>query len=241
MKTELQIFQNEEFGKIRSLTINKEPWFIGKDVAEILGYSNTRKALADHVKDNHKNTVTIRDGIGNPNKSIIDEAGLYSLVMRSKLPQAEAFQEWVVSEVLPAIRKNGSYTAKQPTLIQQQRAEAMLLNARSRQSQIWLDIADKTDIAEYKHICQQKAAETLAGVPVLPMEQAGRKTYSAAEIGKMVGMTANMVGRLTKKHNLRTEQYGKMFYDKSKYSAKEVETFRYYDTVAEALKELGAC
>lgn len=148
------MFENADFGKIRSLTINKEPWFIGKDVAEVLGYSNPRKALADHVKDNHKNTVTIRDGIGNPNKTIIDEAGLYSLVMRSKLPQAEVFQEWVVSEVLPAIRETGGYTAKQPTAIQQQRAEAMLLNAKSRQSKLWLTIADKTDIKEYKHICR---------------------------------------------------------------------------------------
>lgn len=236
----IKIFSNDDFGKIRSLIINGKPWFVGKDVAEALDYSNPQKAIRDHVKDNHR-TVNETFTINGTAPVLIDEAGLYSLVMRSKLPQAEVFQEWVTSEVLPAIRKTGSYFAKQPTLIQQQRAEAMLLNARSRQSKIWLDIAEQTDIAEYKHICQQKAAETLAGVPVLPMEQAGRKTYSAAEIGKMVGMTANMVGRLTKKHNLRTEQYGKMFYDKSKYSAKEVETFRYYDTVAEALKELGAC
>lgn len=105
----LQIFTNQEFGQIRTVDVNNEPWFVGKDVCEALGYTNSRKALCNHVKESHKNTVTIRDGIGNPNKTIIDEAGLYSLVMRSKLPQAEAFQEWVTGEVIPSIRKHGAY------------------------------------------------------------------------------------------------------------------------------------
>ena len=111
MKNKIVIFKHEEFGEIRTLNIDGEPWFVGKEIAEKLGYSNSRKALADHVKDNHKNTVTIRDGItrGNPNQVIIDEAGFYSLVLRSKLPQAEQFQEWVTSEVLPAIRKHKMY------------------------------------------------------------------------------------------------------------------------------------
>ena len=105
----LQIFDSPDFGQIRTIQQNGEPWFVGKDVCEALGYTNSRKALCDHVKESHKNTVTIRDGIGNPNKTIIDEAGLYSLVMRSKLPQAEAFQEWVTGEVIPSIRKHGAY------------------------------------------------------------------------------------------------------------------------------------
>lgn len=105
----IKIFENPEFGSIRTVEINNEPWFVGKDVCDALGYANSRKALADHVKDSHKNSVTIRDGIGNPQKTIIDEPGLYSLVMRSKTEKAEAFQEWVTSEVLPAIRKHGGY------------------------------------------------------------------------------------------------------------------------------------
>lgn len=111
MNNQIQVFQNEAFGQVRIITKDGEPWFVGKEIAEKLGYSNSRKALADHVKDNHKNTVTIRDGItrGNPNQVIIDEAGFYSLVLRSKLPQAEQFQEWVTSEVLPAIRKHKMY------------------------------------------------------------------------------------------------------------------------------------
>lgn len=107
----IKIFENPEFGSIRTVEVKNEPWFVGKDVAEILGYSNPRKAILDHVKENHKmDGVTIRDSIGREQSPVvIDEAGVYSLVMRSKLPKAEEFQEWVTSEVLPAIRKTGGY------------------------------------------------------------------------------------------------------------------------------------
>ena len=107
--SELQIFSSKEFGKIRVVDRNGEPWFIGKDVAEALGYINTQKAVLMHVKQNHKADVPIWDGSQNRNQVVIDEAGLYSLVMRAKTEKAEAFQEWVTSEVLPAVRKHGGY------------------------------------------------------------------------------------------------------------------------------------
>ena len=108
---DIQIFNNAEFGEVRTLTIDGEPYFVGKDVAEILGYSNSRKALADHVDDEDKNDgVTIRDSIGREQKPIlINESGLYSLILSSKLPAAKKFKHWVTSEVLPAIRRHGMY------------------------------------------------------------------------------------------------------------------------------------
>ena len=107
---ELKVFQNEEFGTVRTTAINGEPYFVGKDVAAILGYSNSRKALIDHVDDEDKNTVTIRDGIpGNPNQVVINESGLYSLILSSKLPTSKRFKRWVTSEVLPTIRRHGVY------------------------------------------------------------------------------------------------------------------------------------
>ena len=107
---ELTVFQNDEFGEVRTLNISGEPWFVGKDIAGILGYSNSRKAIADHVDDEDKDTVTIRDGIpGNPNIVVINESGLYSLILSSKLPAAKKFKHWVTSEVLPAIRRHGMY------------------------------------------------------------------------------------------------------------------------------------
>lgn len=106
---ELKIFSNEEFGEIRTLDINGDPWFVGKEVAEMLGYSNTRDALLRHVDDEDKDTVVIPDGIGNPNQTIINESGLYSLVLSSKLESARKFKRWITSEVIPQIRKTGAY------------------------------------------------------------------------------------------------------------------------------------
>ena len=111
---EVQLF-NFENHEVRSLLINSEPWFVGKDVAEILGYSNPRDAISKHVDSEDKNSVAIRDGItrGNPNQTVINESGLYSLVLSSKLPSAKKFKRWVTSEVLPALRKTGQYQVKE--------------------------------------------------------------------------------------------------------------------------------
>lgn len=110
---ELMIFNNPEFGEIRTVEVNGEPWFVGKDVATALGYSNPRKALADHVDDEDKlqdDGVTIRDPIGRDQHPIvINESGLYSLVLSSKLPGAKKFKRWITSEVIPSIRKHGAY------------------------------------------------------------------------------------------------------------------------------------
>ena len=110
---EMKIFENAEFGKVRTMIIEGEPWFVGKDVAEILGYSNPRKAILDHVDDDDKTDgVTIRDSIGrNQNPVFINESGLYSLILSSKLPTAKKFKKWVTNEVLPTIRKTGGYVS----------------------------------------------------------------------------------------------------------------------------------
>lgn len=107
---ELKIFDNEEFGQIRTiLDENKEPWFVGKDVAEILKYSNTRDALSRHVDKEDKADVAIHDGRQNRNQTVINESGLYSLIFSSKMDKAKEFKRWVTSEVLPSIRRDGGY------------------------------------------------------------------------------------------------------------------------------------
>ena len=110
MDSNLQLFAFEG-SQVRALEIKNEPWFVGKDVAEILGYSNTRKALQDHVDlEDKKDGVTIRDSIGrNQKPTVINESGLYSLILSSKMPNAKKFKHWVTSEVLPTIRKHGAY------------------------------------------------------------------------------------------------------------------------------------
>ena len=110
---ELQFFNNPEFGLIRALEKDSDIWFVGKDVAEVLGYSNTRDALAKHVDNEDKADVAIHDGRQNRSMTIINESGLYSLVLSSKLPNAKKFKRWVTSEVLPSIRKHGMYATAQ--------------------------------------------------------------------------------------------------------------------------------
>ena len=114
---ELQIFQNKEFGEVRSLVINNEPWFVGKDVAEALGYGEGKSlnnAVAKHVDDEDKGVTEMMTPGGKQNVTIINESGLYSLILSSKLESAKKFKRWVTSEVLPTLRKTGSY-AKAPT------------------------------------------------------------------------------------------------------------------------------
>ncbi|EGO8792591.1 phage antirepressor [Enterococcus faecalis] len=107
---ELQVYKNAEFGSVRTTTLGGKPYFVGKDVASILGYANTRKALIDHIDEEDKDDVTIRDAIGrNQTMIAINESGLYSLILSSKMPSAKKFKRWVTNEVLPAIRKHGLY------------------------------------------------------------------------------------------------------------------------------------
>ena len=106
---ELQVFNNDEFGSIRTVTIENYPWFVGKDVAEVLGYTNPSKALSYHVDTEDKLNNETLLSLGQHGGWLINESGLYSLIMSSKLPSAKKFKHWVTSEVLPAIRKTGSY------------------------------------------------------------------------------------------------------------------------------------
>lgn len=110
---ELKIFNNEEFGKIRTVTIDNEPWFVGKDVAVILGYSNPQKALRDHV-DEEDRTLNDSFTVNGTKGILINESGLYGLILSSKLPNAKKFKHWVTAEVLPVLRKTGRYNLQQP-------------------------------------------------------------------------------------------------------------------------------
>lgn len=111
---ELQIFKNKEFGEIRTVTIDNEPWFVGKDVATALGYQNASKALADHVEECDKLNNESLSSLGQRGGWLINESGLYALIFGSKLESAKRFKHWVTSEVLPTIRKTGGYQMQAP-------------------------------------------------------------------------------------------------------------------------------
>ena len=111
--SELQVFQNAEFGSVRTATIDGEPYFVGKDVATILGYSNPRDAISKHVDDEDKGVAKCDTLGGRQEILFINESGLYSLILRSQLPAAKKFKRWVTSEVLPAIRRHGMYATEE--------------------------------------------------------------------------------------------------------------------------------
>ena len=126
--TNLQIFAFEGTDEIRTLLINDEPYFVGKDVAEVLGYAKSRNAIATHVDDEDKKDAPIQGDLGGTqNMTIINESGLYSLIFKSQLPSAKKFKRWVTNEVLPAIRKNGMYVKENQTRLPQSPMEVLKL------------------------------------------------------------------------------------------------------------------
>ena len=110
MDNKVQVFKNDEFGQVRTLVINNEPHFVGKDVASILGYANPNEAIADHVDDEDKLNSKTLSSLGQRGGWLINESGLYSLILGSKLPSAKKFKRWITHDVLPSIRKTGSYS-----------------------------------------------------------------------------------------------------------------------------------
>lgn len=143
---ELEIFKNEEFGEIRTVVIENEPWFVGKDIAFVLGYSNSRKAIIDHVDDEDKGVTKCDTLGGSQDLTVINESGLYSLILSSKLPTAKKFKHWVTSEVLPAIRKTGTYTKpvdKRPTEVILSEALLIAKDTLEKQTQAIAELEDR--------------------------------------------------------------------------------------------------
>lgn len=234
---ELQIFNNPEFGEIRTTVIDGEPWFVGKDVATALGYSNTRDALSKHVDDEDKNTVAFRDGIqGNPNQTVINESGLYSLVLSSKLPTAKKFKRWVTSEVLPTIRKTGSYSVKQAEQdkTREMRAEAMLRNSISKQAKMMMEIAKMSHIKAYQDVMMAKAGNILAGENILPMPKSGRERRPLGWFCKQIGKAetwGTQLGKLLKRNGItqRPGENGEFVEDCARNNPhKHVQNFEWY-------------
>lgn len=247
---EVQIFENAEFGRMRSIIKNNDVWFVGKDIAEMLGYQNASKAVSMHVDDDDKQFVMVniadsQNGnlpIGKTKTTFINESGLYSLILSSKLPAAKKFKRWVTSEVLPSIRKTGSYgTELKAKEIEAKlnNSQARLNNSRARMAALILKCAASTKSETYKEICNKNAVDVLAGREVVPMLESQATTLSADEIGRQLSITGTMVGRIANKYNLKTEQYGKWFHTTCKNNGKrEVDTFRYFPNVVDKIREI---
>ena len=173
IKNEIKIFKNPQFGSIRTIMQGSEPWFVGKDVAEALGYAKPQNAIAAHVDDEDKTLAPIQGGCstGTQNTIIINESGLYSLILSSKLPTAKEFKRWVTSEVLPSIRQTGGYISGQSTMSDADlMAKALLVAQRQieqREERInALETANKKLLpdAEYGRSLQSKHGITTTSI-----------------------------------------------------------------------------
>lgn len=223
MSNNIEVFNNTQFGNIRVFNDNEgKVWFCGSDVATSLGYSNPQKAVRDHVTDKHK-TLNETFTVNGTSVTLIDEAGLYRLVMRSQLPSAEDFQEWVTSEVLPSIRKHGMYatpvtienmiadpdfaisllnTLKEERIARQQAEEAKVIAEKERD--VYSDMID--DVMQDDH------------------------TYTATEIAKDLGLrSANALNKWLVEIGFFYKS-GKYYIPYSKYSQKGFTSHKLYDT-----------
>lgn len=177
---ELQIFNSEEFGEIRTAEIDGKPYFVGTDVAKALGYSNPRKAILDHCKGVTKRDTPTSSGI--QSMSYINEGDLYRLIMKSKLPSAEKFEAWVMDEVLPTIRKTGSY--QKPMTVAEQ-IQLLALGNQNHEERI-----EKLENATTIDYGQQKYISDLVSKVVIEV-LGGKKSNAYDEIGKKVFAECN--------------------------------------------------
>ena len=198
---ELKIFENAEFGSIRTVEINNEPWFVGKDVAEVLGYSKPRNAIASHVDEEDKKDAPIQGDLGGKQTmTVINESGLYSLILSSKLPSAKRFKHWVTSEVLPTIRKHGMYATDELlanpdfaiSVFQQLKAEKeekqRLLTVNYQQQQIIGELQPKANYVDT--ILNNKGLVTIT------------------QIAKDYGMSGNKMNKLLNTYGVQYKQSG---------------------------------
>ena len=204
---ELKVFNNPEFGKVRTITEQGKTLFCGSDVARALGYKNPTKAIADHCKGTVERRTN--DSLGRQQTMKFITAGdIYRLAAKSELPGADKFESWIFDEVLPSIRKTGQYTLRPMTDYQME-------SIRVSKAQLLERLAKEYD-GTYRQVLQAHATKELTGEYLLPLPYIGEKTYSAQEIGEKLGISANKVGMLANRNHLKTKQYGAWVNDVAK-------------------------
>lgn len=235
----LQIF-NYKNRDVRTVSKNGEPWWVLKDVCDVLELS-TPARVAERLDLDEVSQTHITDSLGRKQKTtIINESGLYTVILRSDKPEAIPFRKWITSEVLPSIRKTGSYSFedKEAEFRKKAETEAKLNNSRARVSSMWLKIAQMVPVPEYQGICASYASTALAGKEIIPLPAVAEHTYTAQEIGDMFGVSRQRIGKIANANSMKNEEYGLEVWDKSPYSSKQVSTFRYNDRAVQRFREL---
>lgn len=238
---ELQKLFKYQGNQMRVVIIEDTPNWVVKDVCNILEIGNPTDAVK-RLDDDECTLVSI-EGIPMP-VNAVTETGLYSLILGSRKPEAKAFKRWITHEVLPAIRKTGQYIAQpaDETLSIQTKAknaEARLTNAKRKDAELLLMVAKQYGTILSKESCELltiNAVERLTGQGFLPRPKVD-KLYTAGDIAAETGLSANMVGRIATKHNLKTDDNGITVLDKSASSVKQVASFKYNERGRQALLE----
>ena len=249
---DLQVFENPDFGQVRTVTKDGEPWFVLKDVCTSFGETNYRRVSA-RLDEDEKGVSQIDTPGGNQSMTIVNESGLYAALfamqpekargvteeyVEKRQQQLKSFKRWITHEVIPSIRKTGSYSIQEPETPAQLRAKAMMINAKTRLFIAAMKAVDRFQMSPV-------ALEAL-GIPMIE-EFTGVKTgyrpriettYSATELGAEFGVSANKIGRIAKDNGLKTDEYGITVLDKSRSSDKLVPCFRYNSKGRERLAEL---
>lgn len=207
--SELQVFNNAEFGSVRSLMVNGEPYFVGKDVAEILGYSNPQKALRDHV-DEEDRTVNESFTVNGTMGMLINESGLYSLILSSKLPSAKRFKRWVTSEVLPAIRKHGVFVMDDIVNNTDALIEALQVFKAERLQRMALE--------EENAVQKQQLVEMKPKASYYDVVLNSPDLVSITEIAKDYGWSAQKMNEYLHVHGIQFKQGGRIWILYQKYA-----------------------
>lgn len=198
---ELMIFNNPEFGEIRTVEVNGEPWLVGKDVAQALGYSNTKDAVSRHVDTEDKRGSRFPTPSGQQELTIINESGLYSLVLGSKLPSAKKFKRWVTSEVLPSIRKNGMY------LLPKDYPSALRALADSEEQRMALEASNATLAAENERQAQVIAEfEPIRQYVDIILES--QDALATSQIAADYGMSAQQLNKILRDEGVQHKVNG---------------------------------
>lgn len=228
---------------IDAARLNGKPVFLAVDLARALGYADPHDALNKHCKSlirlNSGESPEL--GFGKRPRGVIlaGQADMFRLIMRSSLPSAERVQDWVCEEVLPALMETGTYSIKKEKstsgLPEYRQARTLKLTVEAVTS--LFDLMPHL-APESKQTAAASLINPIAGFEAIPLPVIEEKHYSAGEVGEMLDVSANKIGRIANANNLKTEEFGKFFLDKSAHSAKQVEAFRYNANGVEALRHL---
>lgn len=195
----LKIFENSEFGKVRTVLVNDEPYFVGKDVAEVLGYSKPRNAISSHVEKDDALKQGVTDELGRVQEmTLINESGLYSLILSSKMPRAREFKHWVTSEILPSIRRHGLYAVDEVLA-----NPDMLINALTALKE---ERANRERLEEANAVQQQQIAELQPKASYYDVVLNCKDALSVSVIAKDYGWSAKKMNQYLHEHGVQYKQ-----------------------------------